>query len=365
MPGGVTIDNLGDLLNVTLPVLPRTYSETMRQTDYPLVRLFFTQFKRSFSGGKFYEKRVRARARSTFSFVNMYESTPALQQDLMIVQGTRWIHWQEKMPFDEREVDINSNPAQIIELMAERRSGSYESIMNGLEDDLANVRQNAGDSKHLDGLAWWFRTLAINAENPEGGFDGVTAYFRDGSSTTIHTTGYDADRANVNNARLRNFVGTYSGQADKPFFDLLRRAITRTNFGTLVQFEGEKPAASTPSGMFILADHDMNDQIVERINKGPDDQMGDLERFTEAKFAGVRFVRVPTLSDYAYRPVYGVKRSKTMGIVLKNRWMREMKALNSQATPETWVVPIVGTCNLTCDDVRSGGFVLHTKRTAA
>lgn len=364
MPG-VTIDSLGDLLNATLPVLPKKFSETLRQTDYPLTRLFFTEFKRSFGGGKYYEKRVRSRARSTFQFVNLYQSTPALQQDLMIVQGTRWIHWQEKMPYDDREIDINSGEAAIIELMQERRSGSYESIFNGVEDDLANRRDNSSDTLHLDGLPWWFRTLALNAEDTTGGFNGITAYFRDGTTTTLHTTGYDADRNDPQQARLRNFVGTYDGTMGKPTLDLLRRAITQTNFGTLMNLEGEKPEPSTPDSMYLLADHDINDQMVEKINRGPDDQQGDVERFTSARFAGIRFIRTPNLANFAWRPIYGIKKRKTYGIVLKNRWMRELKALNSQATPETWVVPIVGTCNLTCDDVRSGGFVLHMKRTAA
>jgi hypothetical protein len=364
MPG-VTIDSLGDLLNLTLPALPRNYSETLRQVDYPLVRIFFSQFKRSFQGGKWYQKSVRARARSTFGFVNLYESTGALQEDLMINQGTRWVHWQEKMPFDDREEAMNSGVAAVIEMMQERRSGSYEAIFNGLEDDLTLAPKSATDSKSLNGLPYWFRSLDINAEDPIGSFAGIRAYFRDGTSSTLHTEGYTADRNSVDNQRLRNFAGTYSGAMDTPARQLLRRAITRTNFGTIVQMNGEKPAPSTPSSMYILADHDINDQMVELINKGPDDQNGDVERFTEAKFAGIKFVRVPTLSDLAYRPIFGVKRAKTYGIVLKNRWMKELAARNSQGGPETWVVPIVGTSNLTCDDVRSGGFCLHVKRTAA
>lgn len=359
---GARYDDLGDLLNTTLPDLPRTFSSTLRQTDYPLTRMFFTEFKRKKQGGKWYEKRIRARARTTFQFVNLYEPTGALQEDLVVVQRTDWIHWQEKMPFDDREVDANSGGAQIIEMMEERRDGSYEGIYNGLEDDLSDVPDNSSDRKHLSGLPYWAPTLELNSEDPDGGFNGKTIYFRDGTSSTTRA---GVDLSDARNQRARTFVGTYSGYADEPFFDLLRRAITRTNFGTLLQLEGEKPADSSAGGMYLLADHDMNDQLVRRINKGPDDQNGDIERFDQAKFSGVKMVRVPTLSSFAYKPVYGCKRAKTFGIVLKDRWMKELKAINSQSTPETWVVPIVGTCNLTCDDPRSGIFNLHVKRTAA
>lgn len=361
MPG-VTISSLGDLLNSTLPDLPKTFSDTLRQTDYPLTRLFFTQFKRSKSGGKWYEKRIRVSAKTTFQFVNLYEPTGSMHEDLMAVQRTDWAHWQEKMSFDDREIDMNSGAARIIELMEEQRSGSYEAIFNGIEDNLTLAPLTAGDTKSLAGLPYWFPTLELNTFDPEGGFNGKTVYYRDGTSST---TIAGIDRSTSANARVKSFVGTYSGYADAAFFQLLRRAITRTNFGTLMQLEGEKPADSTSGGMYILASHDMNDQIVERINKGPDDQQGDVERFDQAKFNGIKFVRVPTIANLAYNPVWGVKKSKTFGIVLKDNWMKEGKALTSPNTPQTHTVAITGTCNLTCDDPRSGGFCLHTTRTAA
>lgn len=361
MPG-VSIASLGDLLNSTLPDLPKTFSDTLRQTDYPLTRLFFTQFKRSKSGGKYYEKRIRVSTKTTFQFVNLYEPTAALHEDLMAVQRTDWAHWQEKMAYDDREIDMNSGAARIIELMEEQRSGSYEAIYNGIEDGLTLAPQNSTDTKNIAGLPYWFPTLELNTVDPVGGFNGKTVYFRDGTSST---TIAGIDRSTATNGRVKTFAGTYSGYADEAFFNLLRRAITRTNFGTLMQLEGEKPADSTSGGMYILASHDMNDQIVARINRGPDDQMGDVERFDQAKFNGIKFVRVPTIGDLAYNPIWGVKKSKTFGIVLKDNWMKEGKAINSQTTPQTWVVPITGSCNLTCDDPRSGGFCLHTVRTAA
>lgn len=358
MPG-VTINSLGDLLNSTLPDLPKTFTDTLRQTDYVLTRMFFTQFKRSKTGGKWYEKRIRVAAKTTFQFVNLYEPTGQLHEDLMAVQRTDWAHWQEKMVFDDREIDMNSGAARIIELMEEQRSGSYEAIFNGIEDGLTLAPANSSDLKNIAGLPYWGLTLEASTSDPEGGFNGKTVFFRDG---TTSTTRAGIDLSSAANARLRNFVGTYSGYADTAFFNLLRRAITRTNFGTLMQLEGEKPAPTTAGNCYLLASHDMNDQIVERINRGPDDQQGDVERFDQAKFNGIKFVRVPTIGSLSYAPVWGVKTSKTYGIVLKDRWMKEGKALNSQSTPETWVVPIVGTCNLTCDDPRSGIFCLHTVR---
>lgn len=359
---GVPYASIGDLITSTLYDLPKTWTDTLRQVDYPLTRLFFSKYKSSKDGGIGYEKKIRMTAKTTFQFVRPYQATATQHEDLLAVQRTPWTFYEQKMEFDERTKEMNSGGAAIVDNMKVERSGAYENAFNRMEDALGDAPLNSSDDLSLYGLAYWAPTLELNVEDPEGGFNGKTVYFRDGTSSTTRA---GIDLSLSRNARGRSFCGTYSGYADRAFFDLLRRAVTRTNFGTLAQIEGEKPAGSSPGDMYLLASHDMCDQIEERINKGPDDQKGDVERFTDPQFRGIKFIRTPTLANYAYSPVYGIKRSKVYGIVLKGDWMRELPAMNSQATPLTWVVPIVGTCNLTCDDPRSGIFVLHTTRTAA
>lgn len=361
MPG-VPYTSVGDLVTNTLNDLKKTWTDTMRQTEYPLCRLFFSQYKKGSDGGTGWEKRIRLAAKTTFQFVRPFQATSTQHEDLTGKQITPWVFWEQKMEFDERTKEMNSGGAMIIDNMKVQRSGAYENIFNRMEDALSDVPQNSTDDLGIYGLPYWAPTLELNTADADGGFNGKTIYFKDATTSTTRA-GLDLNLSA--NARARSFVGTYSGYTDTAFYDLLRRAVTRTNFGTLAQIEGEKPAGSSPGDMYLLASHDMCDQIEARINRGPDFQQGDTERFTEAQFRGIKFVRTPTLANFAYNPVYGIKRSKVFGIVLKDQWMKEKAAMNSQATPLTWVVPIHASCNLTCDDPRSGIFVLHTVRTAA
>lgn len=358
---GIPYQSIGDLITGTLNQLPKTFTDTMRQVDYPLVRLFYSQYKKGMDGGIGYEKKIRHSPKTTFQFVRPYQATTTQHEDVLVKQVTPWVFWEQKMEFDERTKEMNSGGPAIIDNMKSERSAAYENIFNRMEDALADVPNNSSDDLSLYGLAYWGLTLELNTSDPEGGFNGKTIYFRDG---TTSTTRAGVDLSLSKHSRLRNFVGTYSGYVDTAFYDLMRRAMTRANFGTLAQLEGDKPSGSSPSDMYLLATHDVCDQIESRINKGPDDQNGDTERFTTPKFRGVKFVRTPNLANFAHSPIYGIKRSKVYGIVLKDTWMKELKALNSQATPQTWVVPIVATCNLTCDDARSGIFCLHTVRTS-
>lgn len=353
--------NIGDLITNTLNQLPKTYSDTMRQTKYPLCQLFFSQLRRSLDGGQGYEKKVRKTAKTTFQFVRPYQATSTRHEDLTVKQVTTWVFGEQKMEFDERTKEMNSGGPAIIDNMKVERSGAYEDIFNRYEDALGDAPYSASDDLSIWGLPYWAPTLELNTADPTGGFNGKTIYYKDGSSGTTRA---GIDLSNADNARLRSFVGTHSGYVDQAFLDLLRRAMTRTDFGTIPQLEGDKPAGSSPSDMFLLASHAKCDDIERRINRSPDPQQGDIERFTEPMFRGVKFIRTPTLENYAYDPVYGIKRSKVYGIVLKDMWMKELKAMNSQATPLTWVVPIVCGVNLTCDDPRSGVFCLHTVRTS-
>ncbi len=360
MPG-IAYTSIGDLIVGTLNELPKTFTDTMRQVEYPLSRLFFSQYKKR-TGGVGYEKKIRKAPKTTFQRTLPYQATSTQHEDLLVAQTTPWVFFEQKMEYDDRTMRMNSGGQEIIDMMKAERSGAYEDIFNNLEDDLVRAPDNTSDRRHPYGLDYWFPTLELNTADATGGFNGKTIQWKDGSTPTTTRAGVDLSLAA--NARLRSFVGTYSGYTDEAFFDLLRRAMTRTNFGTLAQLEGDKPAGSSPGDMYILANHDICDQLAKRVNKGPDDQGGDTERFKDGQFRGVGFMRSPAFDSLSYAPIYGIKRSKTFGLVL-GEWMKEIPAQNSQATLRTYVIGIVGDYNLTCDDPRSGGFCIHTVRTAA
>lgn len=360
MPG-IAYTSIADLITSTLYDLPKTFADTMRQVEYPLCRLFFNQYKRK-SKGLGYDKKIRLTAKTTFQFVRPYQRTTTEHEDVLGKQITPWVFWEQKLEFDTRAEDMNSGGAQVIDTMKAERSAAYENIFNRLEDALADVPLNSSDDKHPYGLPYWAPTLELNTADTTGGFNGKTVIFRD---ATTSTTRAGLDLSLAANARARSFVGTYSGYYDQQCQDLLRRAMTRTNFGTLAQLEGDKPAGASPGDMNLLAAHDMCDQIEVRANQGPDDQGGDAGKFKDPMFRGVKFIRTPNLENFAYAPIYGIKRSKTFGIVLRDDWMQEEKAMNDVDGSQIFVVPIHGTFNLTCDDPRSGLFCLHVLRTAA
>lgn len=362
---GIAYRSVADVINTTLDNLPAKYQETMQLQNLPLVKLFFTDYKQGVPGGTGHRMQIRVLDKTTHKQVLPYQGTKTKHEDVSAYQITNWTFGENKIEFDERLIRMNENGARIVEYMKMQRSAAYANTLLAKERMLCNVPDNSSDGLKYWGLPYWFRTLTAGQSDPTGGFNGKTIIWGDGS-TTGNTTRAGLDLSTTRNARLPNFVGTYSGYIDEAFFDLLTRAMTRTDFGTVFHLEGEKPAGSSPSDMYLIADHDRCDQMEKRVNKGPDDQGGDVRRFTDGAvtFRGVKFVRCPALSESAitYAPVYGIKRSKTKGIVLGGDWLTEGKATNSTEQLQVWVRGIFDTSNLTCDDARSGGFVLHTVR---
>lgn len=362
MPAGIAYRSVQDVINSTLDNLPAKYQETVALSNHVLVKLFFTDFRQGVPDGTGYRMNIRVLDATTHKQVLPYQGTKTKHEDVSAFQVTDWTFGENKIEFEEKLIMMNGGGSRIYEYMKMQRSAKYANTILVKERMLANLPDNPSDSLKYWGLPYWFRTLNTGAADPTGGFNGKYVIWPDGTAATTLRAGLDLNT--TRNARLPNFVGTYSGYIDEALFDLLTRAMTRTDFGSIFQLEGEKPAGSSPGDMYVLADHDRADQLEKRVNKGPDDQQGDVRRFTAPTFRGVKIVRTPILSEspITYAPIYGVKRAKTRGIVLGGEWLREGKAINSPEQLQTWVRGIHDTSNLTCDDARSGGFVLHTVR---
>lgn len=352
-----------DMLALTLPWLDKQFTETQQYTEYTLINTFFGPNGRAakrLDGGTSYKRQVRARTGGTFKFVEFYEVNPPRREDVNVTLETPLVHWEEKAVWDEKEVDMNSGAARIIDFVEEQMSGKWEAIHDNIEYGLARAPVSATHTKSFRGIFYWIRTLELNVEDPIGGFNGKTIYFQDGSSTTT-IAGQDA--ALAENERLRNWAATDSGVFDAQTVRLIRKGLTRTSFMALPNMNGDKSTMSGPK--VLLAGHDRVDQAEDLVQKGPDDIGEDLARSRGPRVRGAPLLRVPVFDDIPWSPIVGVKKGVVRGLVLRDRWMRRRPARRHPDAEDTVSVTIQGSGNLTCLDLRAGGFVIHAKRTAA
>lgn len=355
MPG-IQLTDTGDLLNATLDELPDTFTDTVRDVDAPLFRIFLDQLRRS-GNGTGYEKQIRIRKSNLARFVNLFEYTSSRVTDVLAKQRSTWVHFERYMVFDEREEAMNSGPERIVDIMEARLSDVYEDLIFLIEDALATV-PNSASHVALRGPLYWLPSLAAGLTDPVGGFNGTTVTYAGGSTGTLIG---ELERSSVFNQRGRSYNGTWTtGEIDDPFLDLLRRARRRTSFNSLPGLRGDKPDNKKPN--YLLMPQPLVEQCEKRANKGPDDYQNDLNRFVDPTIAGMQIVAVPTWDSLAYTPVVGVRTSKWIARVLANRWMLKKPARNADGSASIWHIPVEGSCLTQCDDPRSGGFHLHAPR---
>lgn len=355
MPG-IAVDNMGDLLNATLREMPSTFTDTLRDTDAPLTRIFMEGMLKPGSG-EGYEKRLRVMKSDLARFTNLYEFGNVRVKDVLAVQRTDYVHFERTMAFDEREKNMNSGAEQIVDLIDARRSDLYEDLVYLIEDSLASVPKSATDTKALRGPLYWLPTTVVGAAiDLVGGFNGTTARL---GSTDVTTLG-NVDRSNVFNTRARSWNANYSGEIDDNFLDNFRRGRTRTQFNSLPGLKGDKPINAKPN--YLFTPHLIADQFEKRVNKGPDALQNDVNRFTDPTIAGIQIIRVPNWDNLAYLPCVAVRTAKWAARKLADRWMKEKPARNTDGSSDVWVVPVVGSCLLQCDDPRSGGFTISVNR---
>lgn len=358
------IRNLGDLLELTIENMPRgEFDETLQKRDVPLCRMVFGDRKVSKSGGFAMKDRIRVRPSTSGRFVVPYEGTGASNDNYMVSIVTDWATFIDKMPFNELEEDLNSGDAtRIIDLVEGRRSAAYEGLYNMLETSLAREPQNASDSRALWGFPYWFRRRAkVGEVDTQGGFNGQTIRYGDGSTSTYLGYGSSADASLPQNANLRNWCATYTGTVNLTAFQTIRKAKRRTQFRALSELKGNLDRGGR---QVLLMGEDQAEQYENLVNgstadqAGYDDNNGDMTKHKRYLIDGLEMIPVPEFSTLDYYPIYGVKMGYIEGCILKSRWMREMKPVQDTDDPLTYNVPIVGTCNMKVLNPRNAGFVV-------
>lgn len=357
--GGVAPKSLLDLVDATLDEQPRMkFTETMGLTDYPLIRLFFDTYREKITSGIGLTWSLRLRTNGSFQFVRLFQITANNQVQVMGRASAIWAMFEGKMIIDERQDDFNSGqPEQLYDMITAHESAMYEDVIAGIDTSCGQAPNNISDDLSLLGLPYWLPPLGTGLTAPTGAFSGNTAYFRDGSSTTL-IGGLDASDAL--NERHKSYVHTWSGRVDALFYEALRRCMTRTNFKMLPELKGKTRRGAGQRN--LLAGHDISDAI-ERYANANDPQGADPMRFQNDSITirGVKPIRVPIFDSLWPTSVFGTYSKHIFGNVHKTRWMKR-RTYEHGDNPNVVITQLDGTCQITCDDRQKAGFHLHTPR---
>jgi hypothetical protein len=333
---------------------------TRSRTDSPVSRLVFGEHGKNHSGGTAYEVRVRLNESGSYIKEEFYGDTPTARRNVMGKISIPWAYWQVAPSYDEKELQENRGGESIVDTLDTIFDDAYTEDEERTEGMMVGTPASSTDTNSIWGLPVWFPTLPLNTSDTTGGFNAYRWYYQDGTSTDSLGS---LDCSDVRYERLRRWAGTYT-EINQAFFDLFRRARTRTNFRSIANVKGEMAEGMNT----CFAGHATCDSIEARGNQGPDDQQGDAGgKFTVARCQGIVVLRAPVIDSLAYSPVWGVKLGPRglFGSKQAGRWKREYPFMNDPDRNSVYIAPIKSGGNTVCRDVRGGGFCLHVTRTAA
>lgn len=370
MANGILMGSLVDLINNTLPHLPRgKFSETLERVNHFLVKLIFEELREDVSDGTEYQTRIRLRANETFRWSNLYGGMAPAKAFVNGIIGSPWAHFLSRgIVFDRREKNVNSGAAKIVDTLLMERSAEWENIWEQLENAMISAGRgataSADDPPSLRGIFYWLRLCIDSSNSPiadsEGGFDGVTARFDDGTDTQVYGNGSDSqvDASDAANSRVRNYNFTCPEGFNKTVEDRMALAMESTKFEGLPELKGKSIKAS---GRQIITVSTARKLAYESyVNAGPDDRDGDARPFHGGlNFRGVPVRKASIYDALTYDPIVGINTRHLMGVVLASRFMKEMGAIQDPFAPHVVSVPIEGTCLVHCDNPREAGWVGH------
>lgn len=361
MSAGITVSQAADLLITTLGKMPKgQYTDTFKYQDYPLNRRIANDNVRRASGGTRYEMRVRLRENLSARGVDLYEATPNLRVSVMDKMTAEWCHAEAKVHYDVRELMMNSDPEAVVNWIETQRAAAFESLANFWEYEGFLTPLNSTDTKRPLGLPFWIRTLGTGVTDTVGGFNGITALYRNSGSTSS-PGGIDASVADNN--RWRNWVATCRGMNPQTL-DLLRVGLRRVRFNPPPK-NSQKGKTDTGSGFCFYWPMQYADEYERLVNAGPDDRRGDANPLKNGDnnlpFRGVDTCAVPVLDDVSYLPIYGVNHRHLYMVTLKSQWMVEDKPINDRSQRHVFTVGIDCSAQIVCDNPRSC-MVVHQPR---
>ena len=334
MPG-IQAENLGDLLLNTLKDLgrPKFTDLSVDLQDYPAFKQLFKQNRVTLDSGKGIQFNVLMNHSQAAVHQGLYAPDTVHIMDGMVQGSMDWRHTTSNYGLDEREVAMNRSPAQIVDLVNERRIQSRVAMIELMEN------------------TFWRFTAATDTDSPKGVPYFVTKNASEGFNGGI-PTGY-SDVAGISPTtypRWNNYTAPYTAVSPDDFMRKLRKCCRKTRF--------EPPVENTPT--FNTGDNYgfyTNEPLMaglEELLMAQNENLGDdiVPKYNSAMLKRTPLKWVPRLDEDSTNPFYGINWGTYKTYVLRGFWMKEKVVSSTAESHNVWVVFVDCSYQWVCKDRR-------------
>ena len=331
---------IADLISVTLKDLGRLkFSEIASSlTDYVALPNILQKEKVQYQSGTAVQWNVMHAQSNAAKNVGLYESDNVNIADVMTTANAPWRHCTTNYAFERREIQMNANPARIVELVKTRRADAMISLTELMETNMWSAPASSSDTLKPFGIPFWIQAPTAGQE----GFLGKNPSGFSGGAGDI-----DSDQEKFSG--WRNYVADYTTINKTDLIRKWRKAAVFTNFKSPV------PHASYNTGNNYA--YYTNYDVIGRLEEVLEAQNDNLGNDIASKDGLLSFrqnpvVYVPKLDTDATDPIYGVNWGVLKPAFLSGEWMKEEGPNTVPGQHTTFQVFVDCTLNYICTDRR-------------
>lgn len=323
--------------------------------DYEMVDWMFRQHTLKLRGGESLEWRMQRGHSGEASKHRIFQPVSRNIENRIKKAKARWGAVVKTAAWNEREANhFKNDETKLIEYMDSPIIDCLKGTLDRVERIPFEVPESAADDQPFFGMPYLFPMCLADVIDPVGGFNGTTAVYADGDTTT---TIQEVDRSTIPLART--WCATHTG-VNTAYLETLYRAMKRTGFKAPRDLKGYVDTSMTETRYFT----NQSDQeaYLHLVNKGPDNRNGDYLPFTEVTFAGMIWKGLAVLDGKAYSPGYGWNFKKTFPFAHSDYWMKWSQAIREPNDDESFYKRLDCECQMVSINERSGGWCIHETR---
>ncbi len=305
--------NLNDLVQTTLPFLNEpNYTEIA--TDVRRFTVFdrLVLKQKQVKVGKSIQWDVMVNTTDTAQNVGLGGEDNLFIADTMIQGSADWRNTTANWSLIGQEIDMNGEPARIVDLIKERRHSAMLALAVLMERNFWGPPVDITDNVTPWGVNTWI------VKNATEGFNGgaPSGYTTIGG---INPTTY---------ARWKNWTFQYSAVTQDDFIAKLWKASEYTNFKSPINYPSTR-TGTTEDEMAYYTNYALFASLKQILHSQNEDLGPDIDPFgTGLMYRGRNVEVIPFLDADTTNPFYGIDWSWFRIHVLRNWWMRQTRIPN-------------------------------------
>lgn len=295
-------ENLADLVALTLAELGKFKWTDIASTlqSYPFARKLLVKKARKTLTGKSIQFNLMSKEANLAKWVGLYEADNYYRPDGAIQGTVPWRHGNANFVIDRREIAMNADPAQIVDLVAFERAQAMSAKAKLIEIAGWGGPTSASDDKTMFGFPYWIQPNATTGFN-----GGDNSYFAAGP----------AGLASATYANWKNYTIRYSA-VDAAFLDDIRKAAGYTEWEPPV----EMPQYDTGEAVELYTTWTCRKGLVNLLESRNDNLGWSLDD-RDPVFQKSKILWVPRLDSDATNPLYGINWGTFKFVFLKGENM--------------------------------------------